>query len=61
MDGSMSKENETELYKCSLPFEKRHLAKEAGFYWDSDNKQWRKRMTPEQAAKIQFHLIKVEG
>jgi len=37
-----------------VSYEKRDLAKDAGFAWDSDNKRWWREVTAEQRAKLPF-------
>lgn len=43
-----------QLYWANVPFNKKDLAKEAGFRWEPSVKQWQKRLTQEEAASLCF-------
>ena len=41
-------------YEAFVSFEKKDMAKQAGFRWEPDRKRWTRRMLPEDAAKLPF-------
>jgi len=42
------------IYHADISYEKRQIAKEAGFQWDNVKKVWHAKLTPEQAATLSF-------
>lgn len=43
-----------------VSYDQRDLAKQAGFAWDGDRKQWWRKMPPEDAAELSFRTREVE-
>jgi DNA polymerase-3 subunit epsilon len=46
-------------YAADLPYAQRDKAKAAGFRWEPDAKQWRKRLTDDEAKALTFAVYKV--
>lgn len=50
------------LYRARLPYDQRHLAKEAGFRWNEGVQgAWSKRLTDEERGLLPFEVILAEG
>lgn len=44
------------LYKANVSYDNKQLAKDAGFKWQSDKKQWVRKLTEAQAASLDFSV-----
>jgi DNA polymerase-3 subunit epsilon len=47
-------------YRATVSYDDRHLAKQAGFRWDRQQKLWIRKMTPEQAQELPFQVALTE-
>lgn len=45
-----------ERFVAMVPFEKKDLAKKAGFLWDGDRREWYRHMPPEDTAALPFRV-----
>ena len=48
------------LFQASVPFERKDLAKQAGFRWEGESKRWLRRMSIEDASRLEFATINVD-
>jgi DNA polymerase-3 subunit epsilon len=44
-------------FVAMVSYNMRHLAKEAGFVWDSDRKEWTRNMPPEDTENLSFRVV----
>jgi DNA polymerase III subunit epsilon len=48
-------------FVAMVSFEMKHLAKEAGFGWDPDRRQWWRMMPPDDVAELSFRVIQKDA
>ena len=47
------------VFRASVSYEDRHLAKDSGFRWDSEARIWFRKMAIEDAGILPFPVVKI--